>query len=887
MRFVILVFLYASILLPASGQRVPFGLPYDGSAPVAIANATPAGRDGFVHVAGAHFVDGSGQRIKFLGVNGSFSGNFPPKEQAAGIAARLAAFGFNCFRHHHMDSSRAPRGLISAAYSDTQHLDPDTLDRLDYFIYQLKQHGVYSNINLHVGRTLNAADGFPDSDARPNYDKGIGMVHPGMIAMQKSYAHDLLTHVNPYTGVAYVDEPSVAIVEISNEDGMVRGWGNGSLDDLPAVYWQALVDRWNIFLRERYGSTAALAVAWQPGNATDGPELSDATFSRWWTQVIAPGAATTEVLPTGGPSGEPVLHVTVTNADPTGWHVQSMDRPSATTQGDRMIARVWARAEPARTARLSVSMDHDPWSGNGLSRSISLTPDWQEFEVGFTALYTDSRIRFTVGDLALAAGEVWVVSPSLRVVAPVALPAGETLEATAVAALTTTAYAIRSATCRADWTEFIVGVEESYFAEMLDYLKSDLGVQCPITGTQMGFGVVTAELPMDFIDAHSYWHHPSFPGTPWSSTDWYVINESIQNPLANSSITSLARRRPYGKPYTVTEYNHPAPNTYSAEAFLMLAAYGALQDWDGLFVYSYSHGDYENRSMDSFFDLVGHTPKMLTMPAAAAIFRRADVAPAEVERRVSISRDALLARMVDRPGDISVHGTDVLGLAGHEALVHRIGTELLSTPGIVEVTAETLPVPTSAEADTGEILWSGAGEGRACTLIRAPKSKAMVGFIGPGPFDLGDGFSVLSASGEEEWVCFTLTEIESGGPDAARWLATLSGYAENTGMVWKDVTHTSCGNQWGSGPPLVEVPDVELALPWEPARVAVRTLDEAGQPGSQVPVLLGTEPGTSRLLLDGGFGSPWFLIEAQSAQVPRSISGQRGASGPQRSSGRR
>ena len=40
----------------------------------------------------------------------------------------------------------------------------------------------------------------------------------------------LLTHVNPYTQKAYVDDPGVAIVEIVNEDAIGIGWsGKNSL----------------------------------------------------------------------------------------------------------------------------------------------------------------------------------------------------------------------------------------------------------------------------------------------------------------------------------------------------------------------------------------------------------------------------------------------------------------------------------------------------------------------------------------------------------------------------------------------------------------------------------------------------------------------------------
>ncbi len=870
-RVVILLSLVVATL-GAHAVRVPFALPYDdgaaNAASVAFLSPAPAGRDGFIAASGEHFVDGAGERIRFLGVNCSFSGNLPDKTQSAGIAARLAKFGVNCVRHHHMDSNRSPNGLISSACADLQHLDPVMLDRFDYFTDQLRRHGVYSNINLHVGRQLGAADGFPDANLRPGYDKGVGYFHPGLVQKQKEYARDLLTHTNPYSGHRYVDEPAVAMVEISNEDSLIREWGDGELDGMTQMYLFPLQDRWNVFLRARYATTAALQAAWQPGSAANGPELANQDFSGWWTQIVAPASATTSILPTGGPAGEAALHIAVTDTDPTTWHVQTFDQNIPLAAGDLMMARIFARAVPDRSASLSVGLNHSPYSNAGLSRTIALTSSWQEYEFAFTATQTDSNVRYSVSGLASAAGEIWLASPSLRMVAPQGLPAGETLEATSVALLLPNDYNLRSATARADWTEFMVGVDESYFAEMRDYLRS-IGVRCPITGTQMNYGVVTGQLAMDFVDSHAYWQHPQFPTVPWSSTDWIVNNVSIQNTLPSSPLTQLAAMRPYGKPYTVTEYNHPAPNTFSAEAIPMLAVMGALQDWDAIFAYSYSHDGYTNRSIDNFFDLVGHSPKMAAMPAAAAIFRRGDVHACATKRSVGLSRAALLSRMVAHPGSPAEHTTDNLGLARHESLTYPIGVELLAGPGVQWATLSPASTPTATTSETGEVAWDGTSPNASVTIVRAEKSKAVVGFVAGRTFDLGHGVTFRPDSTEADWLCFTLTVVagESVVSDGT-WLISLSGYAENGGMVWKDGTKTSCGNQWGSGPPMVEAPSAELIVPHATGSVQVYALDTQGARAQSVPVE-SAGPGLARVRLGPQYGTLWYELDVGTGAVQR------------------
>src|SRR5258708_26255761 len=91
----------------------------------------------------------------------------------------------------------------------------------------------------------------------------------------------------------------------------------------------------------------------------------------------------------------------------------------------------------------------------------------------------------------------------------------------------------------------------------------------------------------------------------------------------------MARQRVKGKPHNVTEYQHPAPNTYNSESVLLAAAYGALQDWDGIwfFAYSTTTADYTT----GWFDRGGDPGKMANNLIAAALFRRRAVPPAHHE----------------------------------------------------------------------------------------------------------------------------------------------------------------------------------------------------------------------------------------------------------------
>lgn len=190
----------------------------------------PAGKDGFITVEKGHLVTGSGKRIRFWGVNFSGQGCLPPKEHAPIIARRLATLGVNCVRFHFFDRP-APNGIIDAQRDDTRQLDLEQLDRLDWMIFQLKEHGIYTDLNLNVARTYKRGDGVKDYEYL-GFAKGLTYFDPRLLELQKEYARLLLTHRNPYTGNEYRAEPAVAIIEFVNENSLVEAWMDGRLQGL-------------------------------------------------------------------------------------------------------------------------------------------------------------------------------------------------------------------------------------------------------------------------------------------------------------------------------------------------------------------------------------------------------------------------------------------------------------------------------------------------------------------------------------------------------------------------------------------------------------------------------------------------------------------------------
>ena len=155
------------------------------------------------------------------------------------------------------------------------------------------------NINLHVSRKFTEQDGFSDYELRPDHGKGIDYFDPRMIELQKKYARDLLTHVNPYTKMSYIDDPCVAVVEINNENSIVSQWLWGRIDKIPPAYEAELQKQWNAWLAQKYTSTDAVRAAWNNFSAPLGEnQLSDASFdseklASGWNLETGNGAAAT------------------------------------------------------------------------------------------------------------------------------------------------------------------------------------------------------------------------------------------------------------------------------------------------------------------------------------------------------------------------------------------------------------------------------------------------------------------------------------------------------------------------------------------------------------------------------------------------------------------
>ena len=787
----------------------------------------------------------NGKNVRIWGVNLCFGANFPTHEDAPYVAERLAAAGVNAVRCHHLDTSRWPNGIWNAANGKT--IEPQALERLDFFIKELAKRGIWVNLNLHVGREHSKYLGL--ATANREYDKISGIFTPALINAQKQYARDLLTHVNPYRGVRYADDPAVAFVEITNEDSFFMWSADDTLRTLPRYYGQILRDKYNDWLRSRYGSDEALRTAWAAGTQPLGADLlQNGTFSQWntglpksWNLEQHEGCAASLSKPRNLRSD--ALQVKIGKADTTEWHLQFNQGNLPVTEGQYYTLSFEASSEKPRKITAYVGQAHDPWGNLGLSRQVDLGTEWRTFRFGFTANASDNNARVSFS-FSTDATTFNLARVELRPGGQTVMAEGESLAAGNIGLFQESESQPRVL----DRMIFLAETEKAYFDGMRSYIRNDLGCGALVTGTIV-FGPLGlyAQSDMDYIDSHSYWQHPTFPGQPWDPVNWLVEQKPMTDYPDEATLFGIAAQRLLGKPFTLSEYNHPAPLDAQAECVPMIASFAAAQDWDGiwLFDYSGSANAWSREMMSGFFDIDTNPAKWGLVRAGAAVFRYGGIAQFTDLTSFNLASGddvtAQLARLHLK------HGSDMLSAIGisHGAMLRS--QRVASLNGGVEHRDIVSPGT--------EITWT-VENGNGMYAVQSGGGSIYVGHT--------DRFTQVSsgkiAITSPQFVALTITGLGSD-PSVplerqTRILVTTCGRCENVGMKFSEDRRT-VGRDWGTAPAQIKAVRGSIVLP--AGRWTCQALAPDGTPKQPVSIAYDGDQGT--LTLSPEYGTMWYLLE--------------------------
>ncbi|RPH98903.1 MAG: hypothetical protein EHM72_12415, partial [Calditrichaeota bacterium] len=797
----------------------------------------------------------NGQRIRFFGTNCTIEGAFPTQAKAWYIAGRLRKMGYNLVRFHHMDNGWSQHSLFEPN-QDTRHLNPETLDRLENFIYFLKQNGIYADINLHVSRTVKEVDGVVDADSIPDFGKGVSLFDPHILELHKEFAQQLLTHTNPYTGLALVNDPVMAVVEITNENSLYRMWRDDDLapftqgGKLTKHHTAMLDQQWHDFLKSKYPDTQTLRSAWSQGirPAGAGEQIKDGGFetdpiSRNWQMEQHNGAAATMAIDeTQAFKGNKCAKINVTKVTGTNWHIQ-WKQIGITIKKDSLYSVSFAaRANAPQNITIAIQQDTDPWTVF-YSTSIDLNSEWKTFQFSFLASTTVTKAIRLSYSLGGAIGAYWFDEIQLYPSAIKGLADDESLEAETVKRINFSECVSYSDPRVKDMSDFYISTQNHYYSEMASFLKNTLGVKAPIVGTNWNVGPadLAVQSRLDYIDNHAYWDHPQFPNVAWDSYDWLINNTPMVRDDAGGAIVGLlAGVAVAGKPFTISEYNHAFPNRYQTEGVLFLTTYSAFHDADGLMFFDYpsSYNDWETDFINGFFAQHRNTAMMALMPSCAQAFRSGLIQSAQQTILINYSENDIL----------NLPKYDDRWWAGPRLFPHKIALQHAVRTGSFASAADFDPALLPAEptnpyiSDTDEIEWNTNG----LLQVQTDQFVAAAGFFSEfknttiGALKLIDG----SDFGALTWVSLSDTSLIAG----TRSLFTLSSRVQNSDMKWDG--SITVHNQWGSAPTLMAPLAVTVEFTLQADSIQVYPLDAIGAPSGRVYSYRATSPNRFTVVLD-------------------------------------
>ncbi len=142
--------------------------------------------------------------------------------------------------------------------------------------------------------------------------------------------------------------------------------------------------------------------------------------------------------------------------------------------------------------------------------------------------------------------------------------------------------------------QFLYSLEQSYYKEMNEHFRK-LGVKYLLSGSNFPQPLLVSlrsNSDLDFIINNQYWDHPQV----WKlSNDWNRIlyapfnnRSQLKTNLDRNIIQSKAYYKVEGKPFIITEWNHCYPNEHVLEGVPLMAAYAALQGWDGALQFDFN-----------------------------------------------------------------------------------------------------------------------------------------------------------------------------------------------------------------------------------------------------------------------------------------------------------
>ncbi len=178
---------------------------------------------------------------------------------------------------------------------------------------------------------------------------------------------------------------------------------------------------------------------------------------------------------------------------------------------------------------------------------------------------------------------------------------------------------------------FLTEVEHDFLIRATQFLREEVGVKALLTNMNGWTNHAVSQqvrADMDYVDDHFYVDHPR-----WLEQSWRLPSRCDNtSPVAGGAGGGrhLAFTRLLDKPFTVSEYNYSGPGRYRGVGGILTGALGAIQDWDAIWRFAYSHNRdhlFQPGRMD-YFNMVSDPLSQAAERASICLFLRGDMQPA-------------------------------------------------------------------------------------------------------------------------------------------------------------------------------------------------------------------------------------------------------------------
>jgi hypothetical protein len=428
---------------------------------------------------------------------------------------------------------------------------------------------------------------------------------------------------------------------------------------------------------------------------------------------------------------------------------------------------------------------------------------------------------------------------------------------------------------------FLMNVESNFFAGMKRLIRDELGSRILLFGSGdhndgfAGYAHLRTMLQFDVVDGHGYWQHPDIGQVT------RIKNDPMVNDPLDSTFTQFARTPLAGRPFTISEVNHPFPHQFAAEGYITLTAYALFHDWDGIVWFDWERGRMGDPNQglprNGWFDVSQDPVKLAQLTAAGLMWHRRDVAPAKETRLRQYTPDETIEAMrlvswkhrpffkpdFELPTPLEHATRWTLAEPPEPRASPGDGSTASPKAEMAKPVAAKYPNPYAApppariESDTGELVWLNADQKRGVMAVRTPRTHSLIGFVP----ESGESSRHFSAAITNAFSVLTLTALDDLPIAHSRRLLFVAtpGAAVNTGQTFADDGKTLA--EWGKGPVLIEPVTGSITLSGLAKATSVRAtpLSAEGRPlGPARPL----EQRVSCWILPMGIPpTTWWLLE--------------------------